>query len=179
MRTTHLTIGLYGGFTFLALALISLACCGCNNVAGYSNDSLFPENVRTVYVEMFDNRTFRRGSEYDLTDALAKRIEADTPYKIVSSRDRADSVISGRILRISEAVLSVDRQYGRALEKELIVDAWVNWKNLNTGELMIEGQKLSGAASYSGNLNQGFKYASTLAANNLAQRIVELMETQW
>jgi hypothetical protein len=159
--------------------LISFACCGCNNIAGYSNDSLFPRDVRTVYVEMFDNRTFRRGTEYDLSDALAKRIEADTPYKIVTSRDRADSVISGHISLISEAVLSVDRKFGTALEKELIVEAWVNWKNLNTGDLMIEGQNVSGSASYSPYQSQDFKYASTLAANNLAQRIVELMETKW
>lgn len=179
MSKAHLTFGLCGRVIPVALVLISLACCGCNNIAGYSNDSMFPKRVRTVYVEMFDNRTFRRGTEYDLTDALAKRIETDTPYKVVSSRDRADSVISGHIVQVSEGVLTVDREYGYALEKELTVEAWVNWKNLNTGELIIEGQNVAGTASYSEYQSQDFKYASTLAANNLAQRIVELMETKW
>ncbi len=179
MSNANRNLSLCGRVIPVAYLLISLACCGCNNIAGYSNNSLFPQEIRTVYVEMFDNRTFRRGTEYDLTDALAKRIEADTPYKIVTSRDRADSVMSGHILGISEAVLSVDREYGYALEKELVVAALVNWKNLNTGELMIEGEKVVGSTTYSTLQNQDFKYASTVAANNLAQRIVELMETKW
>jgi len=73
--------------------LFILGFCGCTEMSGYSNESLFPEDVGSVYVEMFDNQSFRRGVEYELTDALAKRIEAETPYKVISSRDRADTVI--------------------------------------------------------------------------------------
>ena len=148
-------------------------------MSGYSNESLFPEEVRSVYVEMFDSRSFRRGVEYELSDALAKRIEAETPYKIISSRDRADTVISGQILSIGESWLSSEREVGRALEKEVEVRAVVNWKNLKTGELLIDNQSVSASASYSEWQNQGFRYASTLAANNLARRIVELMEKEW
>jgi len=148
-------------------------------MSGYSNESLFPEEVRSVYVEMFDSRSFRRGVEYELSDALAKRIEAETPYKIISSRDRADTVISGQILSIGESWVSSEREVGRALEKEVEVQAVVNWKNLKTGELLIDNQSVSASASYSEWQNQSFRYASTLAANNLARRIVELMEKEW
>jgi hypothetical protein len=152
---------------------------GCAEISGYSNESLFPEEINSVYVEMFDSKSFRRGVEYELSDALAKRIEAETPYKIISSRDRADTVISGQILSIGESWLSTEREVGRALEKQLQVRAVVNWKNLKTGELLIDNQSVSAAASYSVWQNQGFRYASTLAANNLARRIVELMEKEW
>jgi hypothetical protein len=148
-------------------------------MSGYSNESLFPEEVRSVYVEMFDSKSFRRGVEYELSDALAKRIEAETPYKIISSRDRADTVISGQISSIGESWVSSEREVGRALEKEVEVEAVVNWKNLKTGELLIDNRSVSASASYSEWQNQGFRYASTLAANNLARRIVELMEKEW
>ena len=148
-------------------------------MSGYSNESLFPEEVGSVYVEMFDSRSFRRGGEYELSDALAKRIEAETPYKIISSRDRADTIISGQILSIGESWVSSEREVGRALEKEVEVRAVVNWKNLKTGELLIDNQSVSASASYSEWQNQSFRYASTLAANNLARRIVELMEKEW
>lgn len=146
---------------------------------GYSNESLFPQDVTSVYVKMFDNRSFHRGVEYELTDALAKRIEAQTPYRIVSSTDRADTVISGQIVSIAESVLTVERQTGRALEKQLQLRAVVNWKNLKTGELLINNSSVSAEATFSQWQNQGFSYASALAANNLARRIVELMEKEW
>jgi len=165
---------------FFGLSIaISLCFCGCDGMDGYSSDSLFPEDVSSIYVQMFDNRSFRRGVEYKLSDALAKRIEAETPYKIISSRDRADTIISGQIVQITESVLSSERQIGRALEKEVQLQAVVNWKNLKTGELLINNKSVNASATYSEWQNQGFSYASTLAANNLARRIVELMEKEW
>ena len=101
-----------------ALMLFILAFCGCAEMSGYSNESLFPKDVSSVCLEMFDNQSFRRGVEYKLSDALAKRIEAATPYKIISSKDRADTVISGQIVQVSELVLSVERETGRPLERD-------------------------------------------------------------
>jgi hypothetical protein len=139
---------------------------------GYANASLYPGDVGSIYVEMFDNRSFRRGVEYTLTDALAKRIEAHTPYKIVSDRDRADSVISGQLVTIGEGILTLDRELGQALEREVVLTAVVNWKNLKTGKLMINNETITAATSYSRFQNQDFTYASTVAANKLARTIV-------
>jgi hypothetical protein len=69
--------------------------CGEFDLSGYSDDWLYPQDVSSVYLEMFDSASFQRGHEYILTDALAKRIEAQTPYKIVSNRNRADTILSG------------------------------------------------------------------------------------
>ena len=164
---------------FCIAVLGNLFFGGCSEMAGYSNESLFPQDIDTVYLEMFDNQTFRRGAEYDLSDALSKRIEVDTPYKIVSSRDRADTVISGQIVSIGEMALSTERETGLILEKEIELTALVNWKNLKTGELLIDNFSLSATASYSEYQQQDVKYASNLAANNLARKIVELMEIKW
>lgn len=165
---------------FLGSAIVALlGFCGCAEMGGYSNESLFPDDVDSVCMEMFDNQTFRRGVEYVLSDALAKRIEAKTPYKIVSSRDRADTVISGQIASIGELVLSIERERGGVLEKEVELRAVVNWKNLKTGQLLIDNQTVSASATYSAYQNQDFTYASNLAANNLARKIVELMEKKW
>ena len=111
----------YSILCFCIVILGNLFFSGCAEMAGYSNESLFPTDVDTVYLEMFDNQTFRRGAEYELSDALSKRIEVDTPYKIVSSRDRADTVISGQIVSIGEMALSTERETGLVLEKEIAV----------------------------------------------------------
>jgi hypothetical protein len=128
---------------------------------------------------MFDNRDFRRNVEYYLTDALAKRIEAETPYKLITSADAADTVLSGQIVQISEMILITERETGKALEKEITVQAHVTWKDMKTGELLLDTVSVEATASFSEFLSQGPGYASQLAANALAQRIVETMETQW
>ena len=127
------------------LTLVAALCaglCGCTGPGGYSNESLYPQNVSTVYVKMFDNRSFFRGVEYELTDALAKRVETDTPYKVVSSVDRADTVLSGYITDIEETTLTVERETGRALEKEVMLNAKVSWKDLGTGDYLIENRSV-------------------------------------
>lgn len=170
-------------FFFCCFCAVGFGFCGCGSgsgiLSGYSNESLFPEDVTSVFLEMFDNMSPRRGVEYELTDALAKRIEAETPYKLISSLDKADTVISGQVVSVAEVVLVTERETGRALEKEVRLEAVVNWKDLKTGRLLIDDEQVGAAASYSQWQNQSFDYASTLAANNLARKIVELMEKQW
>jgi hypothetical protein len=159
--------------------------CGCTAVllagclGGYSSQPLYPQDVKSVYVEMFDNTTFRRDLEYDLTDAIAKRIDAETPYRIVSDRSRADTVLSGKIIAINDSVLTVERSIGRALESQAEVIAQFSWKNLQTGQYLIENKKISATAAYSEFQQQSFDYASKSAANKLAERIVEQMQTGW
>jgi hypothetical protein len=163
----------------LLSSVLCLLSCGCIDITGYSNKPLFPEQLSSVCLEMFDNQSFRRGVEYELSDALAKRIEAETPYKIISSPDRADSIINGQIVSIDESVLSMEREIGKALEKEVQLKAVVSWKNLKTGDLLIDNQTVSAQATFSELQNQDFGYASNIAANNLAQKIVELMQKKW
>ncbi len=137
------------GWVFsLAVFLCALCCiCGCGGADGYSDESMFPETISGVYVEMFENETFWRGIEYDVTDAIGKRIEVDTPYKIISSRNQADSLLSGQLVSIGQSLLSLERQTGLALEKEVELTANVSWKNLETGEFLIENESVSAAAS--------------------------------
>ncbi len=179
---TQMVWSLGSGVWPLVCLLFSVFCLlssGCAEMSGYSDEPLFPQDVSSVCLEMFDNQTFRRGVEYELSDALAKRIEVDTPYKLVSSLDRADTVIDGQIISMEIFELSTEREIGRVLEQELELRAMVNWKNLKTGQLLLDNQLVSASASYSTYQMQDFKYASTLAANNLAQKIVELMEEKW
>ncbi|OHB57172.1 MAG: hypothetical protein A2173_05485 [Planctomycetes bacterium RBG_13_44_8b] len=167
------------GFMFSTLVSVYLSMCGCAQITGYYSSSLYPQDVSSVCLEIFDNQSFRRGVEYELSDALAKRIETETPYKIISSRDRADTVMTGQISSINESILSIEREIGRALEREVQVRAVVNWKNLKTGELLINNQTVTAQATYSEFQNQDFNYASTVASNNLARKIVELMQKKW
>ena len=166
-------------FAFCIFIFFCMSLCGCDGLGGYTNKSLFPDDIQSIQIKMFDNQTFRRGVEFELTDALSKRIEAQSPYKIVSDADSADSVISGQIVSIRESALSTERETGRILEKEVQIQAVVNWKNLRTGQMLLNNVTVNSSATYSQFQMQDFLYASDLAANNMARKIVELMEKKW
>jgi hypothetical protein len=163
----------------LAAVFVPIIGCGEGGLEGYTNDWLYPQAIQTVYVEMFDTQSFRRGHEYVLTDAICKRIESETPYKIVSDRDAAETVLSGQLGTIRSSVLARDRFSGSSLENETHVTVTVSWKNLETGELLINGEKASASATYSSQLGQDFDYAAKVAVNRAAERVVELMQTKW
>lgn len=160
----------------ITILAVCLAIAGCN---GYTNQWLYTQNVSTVYVEMFENETFRRGMEYTLTDALVKRIEAQTPYKIVSDRNRADTIITGRIVSISESILAGERQTGLPLEEQVQASADFSWKNLKTGKDILPVTNVKAAMSFSDFQDQTLEYANDVTANKLAQRIVEKMQLDW
>jgi len=165
---------IYGAIFVSVFAAILMTGC-----SGYSSRSLYSQDVKSIYVEMFDNATFRRDLEYDLTDAIAKRIEAETPYKIISDRSKADTVLSGKITAINNSVLTIERNVSRPLEEQAEVTAVFSWKDLRTGQYIVAGKSIMATASYSEFQSQGFEYGSKVAANKLAERIVEQMQMEW
>ena len=171
-RKNHFLVSC-GLFSIFAALLTSGGC-----LKDYSNESLYRNDISTVYVEMFDTSSYRRGVEVDFTDALCKRIELETPYKIVSDKNRADSIISGQIA-ITNSTLSLERETGRALENEMKVSADVSWKNLRTGEFIMENESANASVAFSKPLNQGENYSTIQAANRLAKKVVELMQNDW
>jgi hypothetical protein len=160
-------------------SLFLLSGCGQGGFSGYSNSSLYPREISTVYVEMFDSQSFRRGHEYDLTDAICKRIETDSPYKIVSDRNTADSVLSGMITSIGNQNISIERNTGRIFENRAHVVVRVQWRNLKNNEILIENETVNASASYSIFVGQSFEYSSKVAVNRAAEKIVELMQKKW
>ena len=162
----------------LAIIVIGLALLpgGCGQ--GYQNSWLYPQDIESVYVEMFDIVGFRRGYEFELTNAVCKMIESQTPYKIVSDRGRADSILSGN-LGITTGVLAGDPYTGRALENESLVTVRVTWKNLKTGQLLLENKEVYASSTYSKQMGQTVDYSIDRSVNEAARKVVELMQTPW
>jgi len=162
----------------IAVGCMIFVCflAGCN---GYNNDSLYRDNIKTVCVDIFENDSFERGVEYELTDAVCKRIEAQTPYRIESDKNKADTILSGRITKVLNTALSVERQTGRAMEKQYSITVVVNFKDMNTGELLVDNQSAQSSSSFSEWQSQGDTYGKSLTANKLAEKVVEMMEKQW
>lgn len=164
-----------------AACLLPLAGC-----AGYrsGNASLYPPDIHTVYVPMFESDSFRRNLGEQLTEAVVKQIELDTPYKVVSTPD-ADSVLTGRILGDTKRVVVEDiNDQPRDTEVNIVVQvSWTDRKgNLVSGRnLPIPPSvvQLSQSGELIPEYGQSGATAEATAIKKLAKRIVELMETPW
>lgn len=168
------------GWGILFVGLVGVV--GCNRIdptKGYTSREMYREDVKTVCVEMFDSQGFRRGIEFELTRAICQRLELHTPYKIVASREEADTVLYGKIKSVSETGLIQQQQLDRPIEKRLVMLAMVNWKDLRSGDLLLEDREVIADGYYAVLLAAGTESAVREAANEMAIRVVEAMESPW
>ncbi len=167
-----------------AFALVAVAWSGCpgGNLGGYTQKSQYRTGIKTVAVPIWTRGkdVYRRGVELRLTEALQKRIELDTPYK-VARKTTADTQVVGRIDLIEQQVLSFDTDTGLPREKEIIMSISFTWTDLRTGEPIVDWTTMRVAGTYRPHepLSQDFFQGSEVVVNRIAKRIVERMEPEW
>lgn len=156
----------------ILLALLPLASCG------YSTHPLYNAAYHTISVPIAENRSFRQGWEFHLTEALDKNIEFRTPYKIVGSQDKADTVLTCEIVDIQDNVLT--RRPDTTIPRETQVTIIVNftWKDRN-GRLLVERKEFNRASTEIPQIGERVDDAIRLAVERLAAAIVDQMQTQW
>lgn len=157
-----------------AVVLAGLAMVGC----GYSNESLYRDSVRTVYVDMFQSQSFRRGIEFQLTEAIRKQISRTTPYKN-AERNRADTLLEGEVLEWDEAAIGRDFVSNRAREVAGTLLVRYRWQDRRTGRLLVERERAITTVQYVRPVGEEEFDGFQLAADQMARQIVESMETPW
>jgi hypothetical protein len=167
-----------------AALLVLIVCCGC---VGYrmGNRDLFPDDIRTVYVPVFESASFRRNLGERLTEAVCKEIENRTPYKVVADPG-ADSILAGRITGENKKVL-IRSKTGDPRETQVNLVVQVSWID-RQGRMLRQAQEfpvppelteVGGSASLIPELGHSVATAQQQAIQRLAQQIVGLMESPW
>lgn len=130
---------LYFHLALAAAALLVPACDWDGNftVLGYTTQPLYDPHIHTVYVPIFQNTTFYRGLEFDLTRAVIREIEAKTPFKVVSCRADADTELTGKIISFTKNMLNKN-QLNEVREAETILAVEVYWRDLHTGKILSQ-----------------------------------------
>lgn len=156
------------------MTMLSGVVAGC----GYSTERPMRQGINSIAVEIFDNKDFRRGLELQLAEALNKRIEAETPYKL-AKRDTADTLLTGEVKEVRQATLG--RSFQNALPRETAATMVVSfqWKDLRTGEILVDRPAFTQTVDYVPPLNEQFYHASQRICDRMAERIVEEMEAPW
>ena len=156
------------------VGLVAAACGGC----GYSTDRPFRSGIKTVHVEMIESREFRRELEFQLTEALVKRIEMDTLYRIAPLRT-ADTLFTGEILEVRQRVFGDDFDTGLPREKGATIIVRYRWKDLRTGQVMVERERFPYSVEYIPPVGETFAKGMVRGLDGLSEAIVETMETDW
>jgi len=161
-----------------ALTLAALLMTGC----GYTVGGLHRTDVKTISVPMWTRgpNVFRRELEQRLTEAIVKRLQMDTHYKI-APRKTADTELSGQIVSISQRVLSMNTDTGSPREKEMTFVVNFTWSDLRTGKVLVDQVRFSASGKYIE--DDAFKQTdfegSETVIDRIAQRIVEKLENKW
>ena len=156
-------------FIIVILALIS----GC----GYTNKSLISRNINSIYIPIFENDTFRRGLEFDLTSALKDEIMSNTKLRILQ-KDSADTILTGRIMKVTEGMLSSNVE-DNIVESRVTISVHIKLVDRITGRTLIEENNLKQAAEFVVNRGENINTASQESLALLAKVIVYHLEEKW
>ncbi|MGV3486265.1 MAG: LPS assembly lipoprotein LptE [Planctomycetaceae bacterium] len=176
--------------TILESALTCMSICLVLCQAGcaayqFGSRSMFPEHVRTVYVPIARNDTFRHDLGVRLNEAVVRQIELQTPYK-VKGDPNADSTLTIRFSSETKRVLTESvTDDPRALDA--IVIAQASWVDRSGASLMQNRVTVSSNLAteflqsdrFVPEAGQSVETALQSSIDDLAERIVSQMENRW
>ena len=170
---------------FLAFLLCGVVCgCTADPGKGYTFASPHRKGIKSIFIPMWTRgkNVYRRELEIRLTEAVIKRIQLDTPIK-VTTKNRADTMLTGTLEGISQRPMSIDPNTGRTREQEVILTVSFRWSDLRTGELLLDKERkmirAPGVYIPPAPFGEDFFQGSEEAINKAARRIVETLESDW
>lgn len=147
----------------LALAL-GLAACGYTAGSG-----LHERGIRTVFVEVAGNDTFRQRLEVALNDALARELTASSDL-LPAGRREADAILQLRLGDDREQTLVYGDRTDPTREGGLIAAVDMRLLDRRTGTVVIE-RRLLDRAEFRSPLGEDIRTADRELARDLARKV--------
>ena len=129
---------------FLML-LVAVAGCGYQ----FTQNSFLPEDIKSVYIEPFINRSRDVGIEKEMTTALRSEFYRRGQLTLVDRADAADAIISGVVRRLESNVASVNR-HNEVLQYEGALTVDVTVRRREPEAVLWQAQSLRLTRLYSG-----------------------------
>jgi len=161
--------------TLITLILTAMTLLPLNACSEYSSQSLTIDNAKTISVKMFDNQTFWRGLEFDLTEAVSKEVRSRSGLQLIRSK-YADLVMTGNILEYSRPVVTEGSQdVVKEGSVQTVVRVIVTRKNGTT----LINRTLEENRSFVIARGENEETARIEAFEIMAEDIVNLLERDW
>jgi hypothetical protein len=154
------------------IALFALIS-GC----GYTTKSLISRKINSIYIPIFENDTFRRGLEFDLTSALKDEIMSNTKLRILQ-KDSADTILTGRIIKVTEGMLSSNVE-DNIVESRVTISVYIKLVDRRTGRTLVEEEDLKQSAEFIVKRGENINTASKESLVLLAKEIIFHLEEKW
>ncbi|HEY1602336.1 MAG TPA: LptE family protein [Pirellulales bacterium] len=167
-----------------AAVLLCTVVCGCAQYR-FGSESLFPSDIQTIYVPMFQSDSYRKDLAERITESVCKEIEKRTKYKVVNNPN-ADSVLSGRLLNDTKRII-VEAPTDEPRESQIEFFIEVTWLD-RQGALLAQSQKvplpgtvanLNQTSSVVPEVGQSIATGQQDVITRIAYQVVSMMETPW
>ena len=160
------------------LCVFLSALAGCSYQFQNKTNPLHSFGVQKIYVQEFENATFRPGLEQLFTSAMIREIEKAGSFRIVNSKEAADAVLTGRIKSadvsdsshadlilpgVAQTKTSVAAEYNTTVVCEVILK--------DRHERILFSQSVSDGKKFPGALRTGDEGATVPLINESEQRI--------
>ena len=136
-----------------------------------------PKGIKTIAVDLFQNRTRYSEVEFEFTTALRREVSAKTPLKI-DKAENADAIISGEIIGYRRHLLRETRA-DSPTEYRIVVTVKYQVKNVKTGAIIAENSRLKRSADYQLLRGQVERQAREEAIRELARNLVQDAFNRW
>jgi len=159
---------------------------GCASL-GYQvgSRSLFGQDIQTVYVPIVEADPTRRHLAERLTEAICKRIEERSPYKVVG-RPSADSVLECRIVQKNQRVSLVD-SFNDPRQKSGDLTLEIRWRDRRSQDIrQFEpltwnegGTRITASDAMVAEFGHSLLTSEQNQIDRIADQIVGMMELPW
>lgn len=157
----------------------SLTGCAGDAGKGYSFSPTVAGHGETISVDIFDNYTFSKGAEVELTEAIIKEVQRATPLRVTTGQ--ADTTLSGVVRVLDLKRVARDTQTGLADQIAVKLTVDFEWKDSRTGAVIVGRKNFSAVDTFVAGLGTGepIELGRRTASQRLARDLVAELRSAW
>jgi hypothetical protein len=156
-----------------AILLCTATCFLAPGCSGWTTGSLVRDGLQKIYVPYFQNDTYYRGIEVDLTGQVLARIQERTDLHLVD-RQSAEMILDGRIVDYEQRIVSEDVD-NRTQESSAIMTVNVKLIRASDGTLIDEAV-LRDRAEFFPDFGESLESSQADSFKRLSYRILNVVE---
>ena len=175
----HRSLKTSGARRALLASLLLAVLPGC--IYSFTGGGL-PSDIRTVYVDLFENTTPDEALRGDVQRALQQRLPRELGVRI-ASQATADAIVRGKLNTYEETTLNIAAQQqtgGRVqpVQRRLQITFDAEVYNVRRDSVVWRGTNLSAFGDYNPS-NQTILVAREKAVVDVIQKVVQGAQSQW